>query len=441
MTYGESLGYLESLQRFGIKLGLDNIRTVLESLGQPHRDYPSVHIAGTNGKGSVAAMLAEILSAHGFRTGLYTSPHLVRLEERIRIDGRLISPKGVARGLTILKKSIDSLLAAGALVYPPTFFEVVTALALTYFAEQGVDIAVLEVGMGGRFDATNAVTPIVSVITTIAHDHQKYLGRTLGEIAFEKAGIIKPGVPVVCGVRSGGALRVIRRRAREEGAPIIEVFGRGSAFAPAAAGGNRFRYDSGSDVYTFKPSLLGAHQGENAAVALRAAETISRVWRPLDARTSVRAVSRTRWEGRLEIVRRRPAVILDGAHNPEGAAALGAYIRDSVRKPVVLVFDAMKDKDIRKIARTLFPRARRIILTRVPMDRAASPQEVLDLCREYADRIILEPDIRRALDRALSEAGARTPVVVAGSLFLVGAIKKILGGKPFAAPLPGLPRH
>ena len=172
--------------------------------------------------------------------------------------------------------------------------------------------------------------------------------------------------------------------------------------------------------------LKGAHQGENAAVALSAAEAISRVWRPLDPRESVRAVGRTRWEGRLETVRRHPPVILDGAHNPEGAAALAAYLRDSIRRPVVLVFDAMKDKDIRRIGGILFPRARRIILTRVPMDRAASPEDVLGLCREYAPKILIEPNVRKALDAALAEAGARTPVVVAGSLFLVGAVKKIL---------------
>ena len=426
MTHGQSLAYLRSLQKFGIKLGLDNPRRLLAALGDPHRKYPSVLIAGTNGKGSVAAMLTEILSGHGFRTGLYTSPHLVRLEERIRIDGRLIGQGEVARGMTALKDRIDGLLAARKLVYPPTFFEVVTALAMAYFADKKVDIAVLEVGMGGRFDATNTVTPVVSIITTIAHDHQKYLGRTLGEIAFEKAGIIKPGVPVVCGVRGGEALRVIRRRAREESAPLIEVFGRGTAFGPDGLRGNRFVYDSGTRRYAYKTSLLGAHQGENAAVALSAAEAISRVWRPLDPRESVRAVGRTRWEGRLETVRRHPPVILDGAHNPEGAAALAAYLRDSIRRPVVLVFDAMKDKDIRRIGGILFPRARRIILTRVPMDRAASPEDILGLCREYAAKILIEPNVRKALNAALAEAGARTPVVVAGSLFLVGAVKKIL---------------
>jgi dihydrofolate synthase / folylpolyglutamate synthase len=430
MNYGQSLSYLESLQRYGIKLGLDNVRAVLDARGNPHRAFPSIHVAGTNGKGSVAAMLAEILTVHGFRAGLYTSPHLVRLEERIRIGAGLIRPRQVARGLSALREEIDGLLAGGKLVYPPTFFEVVTALALDYFAEERVDIAVLEVGMGGRFDATNAVTPIVSVITTIAHDHQKYLGRTLGEIAFEKAGIVKPGVPVVCGVRGGEALRVIRRRAKESNAPCIEVFGRGAALGPAPGAPGRFLYDSGTARYTFRPSLPGAHQGDNAAVALRTAEVVGSVWKPLDARKSVRAVGRTRWEGRLEVVGRRPTVILDGAHNPEGAAALAAYIRDSLRKPVVLVFDAMKDKDIRKIGRALFPLARKIVLTRVPMARAASPEDVLGLFPETADKAVCEPDIRKALSRAVAEAGAGTPVVVAGSLFLVGEAKKIFNRRP-----------
>ncbi len=282
MNYGQSQDYLKSLQRFGIKLGLENIRTLLGSLGGPHHEYPSLIVAGTNGKGSVAAMLARILSGHGFRTGLYTSPHLVRIEERIRIGERLITPGELCRGLAAIRKNVEGLLASGRLADPPTYFEVITALALTYFRDSRVDFAVLEVGMGGRFDATNVVTPLVSVITTISKDHQKYLGRSLGEIAFEKAGIIKEGVPVVCGVRRGTAFRVIRRRARELRAPFVEVFGPATSFMPLSfRRGFRFRYDSGSATYSFAPSLQGVHQGENAAVAIRAAEVLGTVGTPL----------------------------------------------------------------------------------------------------------------------------------------------------------------
>jgi len=427
MNYGQSKDYLKSLQRFGIKLGLENIRTLLQSLGNPHHAYPSLIVAGTNGKGSVAAMLTRILSGHGFRTGLYTSPHLVRIEERIRIGERLITPGELCRGLTAIREKVDELLASRRLSNPPTYFEVITALALTYFRDGRVDFAVLEVGMGGRFDATNTVTPVLSIITTISKDHQKYLGRSLGKIALEKAGVIKKGVPVVCGVRRGTAFRLIRRRARDLGAPFFEVFGPTTSFLPLPLRrGFRFRYDSGSATYSFAPSLQGLHQGVNAAVAIRAAEVLGTLGAPLEKGIIIDAIGKTHWEGRLELVSRKPPVILDGAHNPEGAVSLGAYISDVLREPVILVFDVMKDKDIRRIADILFPLARKVILTQVPMPRAASPEEVLSFCRKHAGKITLEPDVGKAFRKALAEAGARTPVIVAGSLFLVGEVKKVM---------------
>jgi dihydrofolate synthase/folylpolyglutamate synthase len=426
MTHGQSLDYLKSLQRFGIKLGLDSIRALLGALGRPDLRFPSVLVAGTNGKGSVAAMLARILTEHGFRTGLYTSPHLVRVEERIRIGDDLVTARSFARALTAVRERAEALVASGGLLHPPTFFEALTATALAHFAEEAVDCAILEVGMGGRFDATNAVTPVLSVITTISLDHQKYLGGTLAEIAFEKAGIIKPGVPVVCGVRRGTALSVIRRRARELRARLVEVFGAGTAFAAAAGGGARFAYDTGEIRYEFKPSLPGFHQGENAAVAIRSAELLGRIWRPLDQGKMIAAIGRTRWEGRLETVGSKPPVILDGAHNPEGAASLVAYLRDAVRKPVILIFDAMKDKDIGAMAASLFPLARTVVLTRIPMARAADPEEVLRLWKGPRGNILVEPDVRKALKLAKTLAGEKTPVVAAGSLFLVGEIKKIV---------------
>ncbi len=425
MTHGQCLAYLRSLERFGIKLGLDGIRALLASLGGPDRRFPSILIAGTNGKGSVAAMLARILTEHGFRPGLYTSPHLVRVEERIRIGDELIPARAFARALTIVRERADALVASGGLPHPPTFFEVLTATALVHYAREAVDLAVLEIGMGGRFDAANAVTPLLSVITTVSMDHQRYLGDTLEEIAFEKAGIIKPGIPVVCGVRRGAALRVVRRRARELRAPVVDVFGPGTALAVSTTRrGLRFAYDTGEARYEFRPSLPGFHQGENAAVAIRAAEVLSRIWKPLDRRKIIEAIGRTRWEGRLETLGSKPRVIVDGAHNPEGASSLAAYVRDVVRKPVILIFDSMKDKDIGAIAGPLFPLARTIVLTRVPMARAAEPEEVLRIWKGRRDNILIEPDIGRALKLAESLAGTRIPVLAAGSLFLVGEIKK-----------------
>jgi dihydrofolate synthase/folylpolyglutamate synthase len=426
MNPAECRAYLGRLEQFGIKLGLENITLLLEALGDPQRTFPAIHVAGTNGKGSVSAMLEAILRAHGLRTGLYTSPHLVRVEERIRVDGRPISPERFRRLLERIRRTINRLMATSRLAYHPTFFEVLTALAFLHFEERKVDIAVLEVGLGGRFDATNVVRPLVSVITTISKDHEKHLGSTLRRIAFEKAGIVKPGIPVVCGVRRGEALDEIRRRARERGAPLIRVFGPGTSFAAVRqAGGYRFRYSDGRGTYVLRPALAGRYQGENAAIAAATAEFLGRTWKPLLESEIIRGIEEARWEGRLETVSKKPLVILDGAHNPEGARSLAAHIQDIIRKPVILVFAAMSDKDIRGMARRLFPVARTVVLTRVPYERSAAPADILALVPEFAKRSRLEPDVRKAVRLALAESRGRIPVVIAGSLFLVGEVKRL----------------
>lgn len=434
--------YLGHLQYFGIKLGLENIRALCRALGDPQERFPAVHVAGTNGKGSVAAMLDAVLRGHGFRTGLYTSPHLVNVEERVLVDGRAVSRRRFCALIGRIRDTIDGLMAEKRLLYHPTFFEVLTALGFLEFAEREVDIAVLEVGMGGRFDATNVVNPLVSIITTIAKDHEKHLGSSLESIAFEKAGIIKPGVPVVCGVRGGAALREIRRIARGRRAPLVEVFGGDRALVERpSARGLRFMYDSGDERTSFSPSLPGRYQGENAAVAIVAAEVLSRTWRPLEKAKIVKAIGETKWEGRLETVSRRPLVLLDGAHNPDGARALAAHLRKTVRRPVVLVFAAMQDKDIRSMTRALFPLCEAVVLTRVPYKRSATPEEIKAAAPVFKGKIILEPDTRQAVRLAMAESrrgsGTRAkgtcprarpgpaPVVIAGSLFLVGEVKRL----------------
>ncbi|MCK7525147.1 MAG: bifunctional folylpolyglutamate synthase/dihydrofolate synthase [Ignavibacteriales bacterium] len=427
MTPSECRDYLGRLQHFGIKLGLENVTTLCAALGNPQNRFLSVHVAGTNGKGSVSAMLAGIMRAHGLRTGLYTSPHLARVEERIRVDGKMIAAKRFRDSLERLKGVIDGLMAERRLVYHPTYFEVLTALAFLEFAEREVDIAVLEVGMGGRFDATNVVRPLVSVITTIAKDHEEHLGATLEKIAFEKAGIFKRGVPAVCGVASGPALGEIRRIAAERDAPLTEVFGEGRALETVRVrDGYRFVYTGERGRYAFTPGLAGRHQGANAAVAIATTEVLSRVWKPLDKKRVIAAIREACWEGRLETVRRRPLVLLDGAHNPEGAEALAAHLEDVVRRPVVLVFAAMRDKDLGAMTRSLLPRASTVILTRVPYKRSASPEELAAAAPpSFKAPVFLEPDTRKAVELALSLSGGRVPVVIAGSLFLVGEVKRL----------------
>jgi len=419
--------FLEDLQRFGIKLGLENIAAVLSSFDHPERSFPSVLVAGTNGKGSVCAMLAEILTRSGLRVGLYTSPHLVRVEERIRVAGRLISEGDFCRLAGSVKRRTDRLLAERKLRACPTYFEVVTALAFLHFRERDVDIAVLEVGLGGRFDATNVVTPLVSVITNISRDHQAHLGRTIGEIAFEKAGIIKPGVPVICGPSSGCARRIIRRRAREERSPCLDVFGGGCALSSSKRGGRTvFRYRLDGKTFVYSPELRGEHQGRNAAVAIAAASTLSRIWRPLPKRTIIEGIEHARWEGRLEVVSRKPLILLDGAHNEAGASSLQKYVRGFLAEPPVVIFGIMKDKSIRRVAGLLFPYAAKVILTSIPLERAAEPAEVLALVPAFKSKIILEPSLKKAFAIAFSEAGRRGTILITGSLFLVGEAKKLL---------------
>jgi dihydrofolate synthase/folylpolyglutamate synthase len=418
--------YLEHLERFGVKLGLENITALLRGLGHPHQSFPSVHVAGTNGKGSVSAMLSRILREHRLLVGLYTSPHLVSAKERILIGGRRVGARQWCGQLSRIKRTAEDLMAAGRLERQPTYFEALTALAFLEFKDRGVDIAVLEVGMGGRFDATNVVTPLVSVITTIAKDHQKNLGRTLRSIAFEKAGIIKPGIPVVSGARKGPARAELERRARERGAPFYDAFGRGTEFeVRKAVRGYLFKYRSQTGIYEYTPGLEGKHQGSNAAVAIAAAEILERTWRPLEEERIIRGIERTEWKGRLEIVSENPQVILDGAHNEEGIASLVTYLKEIVRHPVILVFGVLKDKEIGSMARLLFPEAGTVILTRAPYRRSASPEDILRAAPSFRDKIRLEPDVKKAVRLAISESRGRIPIVIAGSLFLAGEVKRL----------------
>jgi dihydrofolate synthase/folylpolyglutamate synthase len=425
MNYGQCQDYLQDILQSGVKFGLDNVRTVLSRLGQPQQRYPCILVAGTNGKGSVCAMLVRILSFHGLRVGLYTSPHLVRVEERFRVGERSISQRRFCRLLSLLRNRVEELVLAGKLLSVPTYFEILTCLAFLHFAEQKVDIAVLEVGMGGRLDATNVVTPCVSVITTVSGDHQEFLGSSLGQIAWEKAGIIKPGVPVVCGLSRGEAFSVIKKRAEEIGAPFSGVFaGREALRADRRRSVYRFQFHWHGENFIYTPGLPGEHQGKNAAVAIVTALELSQRWRHLYRREILRGIRETRWPGRLEVVSRRPLVVLDGAHNEAGAGVLRSYARDYLPRPRSLVLGIMRDKDIGKVTSLLFPLAKTIFLTTFPYGRAATPEEILSRAPKRSKGICIEPDPERAVLRALELTPPQGSVLVTGSLFLVGELKK-----------------
>jgi dihydrofolate synthase/folylpolyglutamate synthase len=426
MNYAQCLSYLERVQNLGIKFGLDNVREILASFGNPHFDCPSVLVAGTNGKGSVCAMITRILTLHGLRAGLFTSPHLVEVEERIRIGQKLIPRNDFCQHLTDLKGRIDELIQSNRLLNPPTYFEHLCCLAFLYFAEQKADMAVLEVGMGGRFDATNVVRPSASVITSIAAEHQKFLGERLSQIAYEKAGIIRPGVPVVCGVRKGAAYRTIKKRAQELNSPFWGVFDqKRDFFQQKTEKGHLFRYGLGGEIYTYTPSLLGEHQGRNAATAIVASHVLSQRWKELKKDKIVYGIETTCWEGRLEVLGEHPLVLLDGAHNEEGAMALREYVKSFLFSPLILVCAFMRDKKVERIADILFPLTEKVILTHFPYFRAATPEEIQARVPRYRDRIICEPDVSKAYKMGLESAGPGGVVLIAGSLFLAGEVKKI----------------
>ncbi|MFQ6069002.1 MAG: bifunctional folylpolyglutamate synthase/dihydrofolate synthase [Candidatus Aminicenantales bacterium] len=425
MNYEQCHRYLEEVQKLGIKFGLKNVKTILAACGNPHLKCPCVLVGGTNGKGSVSAMLSHILSRHGLSPGLYTSPHLVRVEERVRVGMVPIPEEELCQELTLLRKLIELLIEKGKLSTPPTYFELLTCLAFRYFARQKVDAAVLEVGMGGRFDATNVVNPMVSIITTVSRDHQDFLGRTLSNIAFEKAGIIKPGVPVVCGVKKGMAQRAIRKIAEEKGAPFFPVFDRKGCLEVKREDDRlSFIYNSGRDTYSYTPSLAGRHQGENAAVALVAAEVLNSEWRCLEKEKIIAGVEEAKWEARLEILARKPLVILDGAHNEEGAKALRCYVEEFIHLPLTLVVAFKRDKQIKRIADILFPLAENVIVTRFPFHKTAQPEEVRTRVRAFKEKIVVEPDVKQALKRALYKAGGKGCVLITGSIYLAGEVMK-----------------
>ncbi len=423
----DPISYLFGLEFHGHKLGLENIETLVAALGHPERAFQSLHVAGTNGKGSVAAMCAAALTATGCRTGCYTSPHLVSIEERFAVDGRPVTRPELESAVDEIRRVATRLLADGALRALPTFFEVATAAAFLLFRNRHVDVAVLEVGLGGRLDATNVVSPRVGVITTIDFDHERHLGRTLAAIAAEKAGIIKPGMPLVCGERKPEALDVIEAACRARAATLIGAF---DGTTVSASGGGRATLHLHTPVREYPPILLalrGRHQVDNAVVAVRALEALDACGTPVPVDAVVRGLASARWPGRLDLIELAGGrtVILDGAHNPAGARTLGRYLGDEHPDGVVLLFGAVAEKDHRGLLRELLPHARAVVLTEAPTHRAASTAELAAIVREL--RPDLPPVEARRPAEALSaalEQGAQ--VCVAGSIYLLGAVLPLL---------------
>ena len=435
MNYEASVRYLLSLgrelaattQAAAAKFDLENITILAGRLGRPDRAYPSVHIAGTNGKGSTAAFLESILRHAGFRTGLNTSPHLEKINERLRINGEEISDQAFAETFTRLHERIEGLLAAGKLRAHPTYFECVTAMAFEYFARERVEFAVFEVGLGGRLDATNILSPLVAIITRIDFDHENFLGHSLKEIASEKAGILKPGVPLVLSEQRPEAHEVILARAKSLGCPVIElsqVFRVDQESMQAGSVRAHITETDSGKIFELAPSLPGRFQLENALNAVAAARQLQNCGFQISDDAITRGIPNTVWPGRLEKLQSAPDVYLDGAHNPSAARELAHFLEQNLSgRKIWLIYAALRDKAVDEVAGLLFPRAAEVIFTAPRTPRAVSATQLAEIAGHHAARFSVIPDAERAFEFVLAEAAPEDAIFITGSLYLVGQLR------------------
>lgn len=429
MNYVESLEYLDGLGKFGIQLGMERIEGLLKELGNPEQQIKTVHVTGTNGKGSVASMITNILLAANLKVGKFTSPHLVKYNERIELNGKDISDEDFAMVMTATKVAADSIVKKGV-CQQPTQFEILTAAAFLYFHLQQVDYAVIEVGMGGLWDSTNVITPVVSVITNVAMDHNERLGDSIERIAMQKAGIIKEKVPVVTAAEGNEALGPIVTFAMFREAPVYLY---GKAFwgteVESSMAGQKFTLHAG-DFYAsdYEIKLPGEHQIKNTCLAVVAAKLVSKQDDRINELALHVGVANTLWPGRLERISTEPDIIMDGAHNPNGAEALrkalDKYYPD---QKVCFVFGMMGDKDMHGVIDILIKPGDVVYTVRA--DQGARAAEASELAKLVGDNAIPMPDLKTAYHKALDEAGPQGVIVVCGSLYLVGEFKKMLAAE------------
>lgn len=430
LSYSQARDFLFKLESSAIKLGLDNTVNLLDALGNPHRYFRSVHIAGTNGKGSVASFLNSILYHNRLRTGLFTSPHLVDYRERIRLNGEAIPPSEVGR---LVSQIADHVKRIGA-----SYFEATTAVAFEYFRRAGVDVAVVEVGMGGRLDSTNVIAPLATCITTIGFDHEKYLGRTLSRIAGEKAGTIKERVPVVCGVMPGQALRTLGDVARRNRSPVFRL-GEHARVVPVRMGldGSSFDYKGLGPSRRLRIRLVGDHQIQNAALAVLVAEVLGQSGLRVSDGAIEQGLLRASWPGRLQVLRRRPLVICDGAHNASGVRALVRNLNLLGLDGAVTVFGVLRDKSYDRMLVLLADRTARFVFTKPAYHRALPVTRLAEGGRRagvaFTSAARSHQAIRDAIAHAFRVHGggqAQPPVLICGSLYLVGEAMQFFGFKP-----------
>ena len=435
MNYDAAVRYLLTLgrelaaptQAAAAKFDLENITILADRLGRPDRACPSAHIAGTNGKGSTAAFLESILRCAGFRAGLNTSPHLERINERIRIHGREISDDSFAETFTRIHVLVEELLADGKLRAHPTYFECVTAMAFECFARKHVEFGVFEVGLGGRLYATNILHPVISIITRIDFDHENFLGHSLREIAAEKAGILKRAVPVILAGQHPEAREVILARAKDLQCPVIEPASLFHVEEESLQGGlmrARMTETTSGAVFELAPSLPGRFQMQNALNALAAARFLQSRGFRISGDAITQGIANTVWPGRLEKLQSHPGVYLDGAHNPSAARELAGFLEQNFAgRRIWLIYAALRDKAVDEFAGILFPRAEEVIFTAPRTSRAITAAQLAEIAGHHAPLFSVIPDAEKALDYALAKAAPEDAVFITGSLYLIGQLR------------------
>lgn len=410
-NYKEALSYIYSLQKFGIKFGLSKTSNILKAFGDPHKGRKYIHIAGTNGKGSVAAFLSSVLKEAGYKVGLYTSPHLVRFTERFRINDKEISPQEAARLIFELKKVFVP-------EEPPTFFEATTAMAIIYFSRKDTDIDIMEVGMGGRLDATNVIYPLISIITNIGLDHQEFLGSRLIDIAAEKAGIIKEGVDLITGVDQPHLIRFFEKRAKEEDAPILRI---GKDVRYRKVSGKINYYGIKRVIKGIEPGINGIFQAKNVALAIATLEILEEKGFNIPIDAIYKGIKNTFWPGRMHIISNSPKIVLDGAHNPYAIKMLSYSIKKEFEgHRIILVIGIMKDKDIKGMLKNIVPVSDYVIYTRPVYSRAAPAELLREYGKCFNKPAVVIPVLTDAIDKARDIAGPNDVILITGSLFTVG---------------------
>lgn len=428
MNYDEAMSYIKNTAKFGSKYGLERTEKILELLGSPNKKLKCIHIAGTNGKGSTTAMLSEVLKEAGYKVGMYISPYLEEFEERIQINGQNISKEDLAKVVTEVSAAVDEIIDLG--YEHPTEFEIITCTMFKYFYEERIDYAVVEVGLGGRLDSTNVITPILSIITSISYDHMKILGDTLDKIAYEKAGIIKEGVPLVLYPQEEESLKVIKNICLERKAELIEVPEGCAILKQASSHKQDLEIKTKKYSYNICLSLLGKHQILNCAVVVYAVEELINIGLDIKKEHLIKALEKVKWPGRLEVMKENPLVVIDGAHNIDGIKKLSNSIDTYFKyEKMVLILGILADKQVEDMISVIAPKAHKIITVTPHSERAELSKKLADMIKKVNSNVEAEEDYVKAYELGLSYCNKEDLLLICGSLYMIGDMRKIIRNK------------